>query len=69
MIIDGQWIDDEEWLEQQALLVYNAIQNVKAAVKSGDLPEYKQQVFDKYINYYATFRAPEDFWNSSSAIC
>lgn len=69
MIVDDKWIDDEEWLEQQSLAVYEAIQNVQSAVESGDLSQYRADIFRKYVEYYAEFRSPDQFWNSSSAYC
>jgi hypothetical protein len=69
MIVDGQWIDDEEWLEQQAQAVYEAIQKVNAAVESGKLGERERYMFQRYIQYHASFYTPEEFWKSSSAYC
>ena len=69
MLVDGEWINDEEWLTQRLEVVHNTLTEIKNAIESGDIDQIDAYKFRKYMDYYSGDKTPSEFWNSSSAQC
>ncbi len=70
MLIDHEWVDDEEYVRAKLVELKNLREEVLALLVSGDVDDDVAHKAIKFINQMEySNRAPDEYWDSSSAYC
>lgn len=70
MIVNDQWIDDEDWLVDKLTQIKVLYDEIKEKIESGEIYERDAKHILRYIsNLEWEERSPDEYWKSSSYYC
>lgn len=70
MIIDGQWVDADEWLIDKLNQIKVVYDEINQKISEGELTENEALIAMRYIRDLKWIdKSPEEYWQSSSYYC
>lgn len=70
MIIDGRWVDADEWLIDKLNQIKVVYDEINQKISEGELTEYEARNALRYIRDLEWIgKSPEEYWQSSSYYC
>ena len=70
MIIDGRWVDADEWLIDKLNQIKVVYDEINQKISEGELTENEARNALRYIRDLEWIgKSPEEYWQSSSYYC
>lgn len=70
MIVNGEWIDSDDWLIEKLRIIRQTYDEISDAVASGDISEHEARNAFRYIEAMElNDKSPDKYWQSSSYNC
>lgn len=70
MIVNGEWIDSDDWLIEKLRIIRQTYNEISDAVASGDISEDEARNAFRYIEAMEwNDKSPDEYWQSSSYNC